>query len=344
MDSIETFKALVTKDGKPKLIEAHKRDLKPGELFIRVEASPINPSDRAMVLGLYGNKDDIPSSEEGTGIGGEASGLVIDAAEDAKHLIGKKVAFSQNSSSPDFTGVWRQYTYMHSLAVIPFPDEIDYDVICSNFVNPLTACGFAYIAQNEGHKAIVHAAACSSLGKMLIKYCRKLGIPLINIVRREEQVKALEEIGAENIINSSSDTYFDDLKSLTHELGATVFFDPVGGGKATSTIIDALPNGSTTYIYGGLGGELLQYNGGIMIFRELTITTFWLGPFLKKRTDEERKGFIGTVVQDLLGPEDKSIFRTTVVKTYGLSQIDEALEKAVEVASEGKVLIKPHQE
>ena len=82
------------------------------------------------------------------------------------------MAFAQNVQAPEFTGVWRQYTYHPGMKVIPFPDGVEFEDICANFTNPLTACGFVHIAKTNGHKAIVHAAACSSLGKILIKLAK----------------------------------------------------------------------------------------------------------------------------------------------------------------------------
>ena len=217
-------------------------------------------------------------------------------------MVGKRVAFSQNVHSPTYTGVWRQYTYQPAADVIPFPDEVDFEVICANFVNPLTACGFVDTAKKLGHKAIVHSAACSSLGKMLVKLCKAHDLPLINIVRREEQVKMLEDLGAENIINSSLETYEEDLKKLAAELSATAFFDAIGGGEATNKALAAMPAKSTSYIYGGLGGQLFTYNPGSMIFQEKTISFFWLGPWMATLTPEEKKKWVGTVIVDVQQP------------------------------------------
>ena len=344
MESITTYKAAVTVDGQPKIIDVEKRELNEGEVFIKVEASPINPSDRYTTRGDYGIIEKQSHPSEGKGIGFEASGLVIDAHETVKELIGKKVAFSQDIHSPTYTGVWRQYTYAIGKSVIPFPDEMDYETICCNFINPLTVCGFIDTFKKNGHKAIVHTPASSALGKMLVRYCKANDIPLINIVRREEQVKILEEIGAENIFVSTSETFVEDLKAKAAELEATICFDAVGGGKATANVIDALPFKSTHYIYGSLSNEDLVYRGRKMMFEEKAINSFWLGPWLRSITPEETRGWIGTVFQDLIQPKDKSIFKTSVAKTFPLAKIEDALKVSEELASEGKVLIKPHQE
>lgn len=232
---------------------------------------------------------------------------------------------------------------MNAKEVTIFPDEIDYDSICSNFVNPMTVCGFIDIYQKNEYKAIVQSAACSSLGKMLVRFCKKLNIPLINIVRREEQAKILEDIGAENILNSSSDTFAADLRSLSHQLEAKCFFDAIGGGADTALVLDVLPSGTTTYIYGMLGGQNLTYSGGKMIFKEITINFFWLGPWLRDLSEDERTNWVNAVISDLSLPSESSIFQTKIAKTFPLEEINDALKAAVELASEGKVLIKPNQ-
>ena len=160
--------------------------------------------------------------------------------------------------------------------MVVFPDDVDYDVISGYFGNPMTVWGFIDIYQKGGHKAIIHDAACSALGKMLVKFAKKkLSIPLINIIRRDEQAKILEDLGAEYILNSTSDTFKEDLAVLANKLNATVFFDAIGG-EITGLVLDWMPIESTVYVYGALAGENLSYHPGSFLFREATITYFWL--------------------------------------------------------------------
>ena len=117
------------------------------------------------------------------------------------------------------------------------PEDVDLDVVCGYFGNPVTVCGFIDIYQKGGHKAMIHDAACSALGKMLVKFTKTLSIPLINIVRRDEQAKILEALGAEYILNSTSETFTADLTELAKKLEATVFFDAVAG-DITGQVLD----------------------------------------------------------------------------------------------------------
>lgn len=170
MEKVTNYRAAFANDGTPKVIEIEKRELREGELFIKIEASPVNPSDRYMVQGIYGIPSELTRTSEGLGLGFEASGVVVDAHESVQDFIGKKVALGLRAQDPNFTGVWREYTYQSAMTVIPFPDEVELETISAAFVNPLTVCSIIDIFTKNDYKAIVQNAACSSLGKMLIKY------------------------------------------------------------------------------------------------------------------------------------------------------------------------------
>jgi len=138
----------------------------------------------------------------------------------------------------------------------------------SCFVNPLTALGMVETMRAEGHKALVHTAAASNLGQMLVKICLKDKVPLVNIVRRPEQADVLKKVGATHVCVSSAPTFMDDLTEALVATGATVGFDATGGGPLAGQILTAMEiaanrtakeysrYGSTVhkqvYIYGGL--------------------------------------------------------------------------------------------
>ena len=146
-----------------------------------------------------------------------------------------------------YQGTWRQYLILKKSDATVLPDDVDLDVVSGSFVNPVTVCGFIDLYQKGGHKAIIHDAACSALGKILVKYAQKLSIPLINIVRRPEQVQILEALGAEYIVNSSSETFKEDLTALVQKLNATIFFDAIGG-EITGQVLDWMPIKSTVHV------------------------------------------------------------------------------------------------
>jgi NADPH:quinone reductase len=199
----------------------------------------------------------------------------------------------------------------------------------------------AHYAKTKGHKAIVHGAAASALGKMLVKHAKAVGLPLINLVRREEQVKILSDIGAEHIVNTSDENWQSQLKLLVDAHEATAYFDPIAG-ETTGLVLDVLPADSTAYVYGGLSGKPVTYSPLGFIFGQKTISYLWIGPWMGTLSDEERKGVIGTIVQDLA--TGGAIFGSDIYKTFPLSKFTEAIQSSLDNASEGKTVFKPHDE
>ena len=108
------------------------------------------------------------------------------------------------------------------------------------FVNPLTALGMTETMRRENHKALVHTAAASNLGQMLNKICIKDGIGLVNIVRSKEQADILHKIGAKHVVDSTADSFMDDLTNALVETGATIAFDAIGGGKLAGQILTCM--------------------------------------------------------------------------------------------------------
>lgn len=218
-----------------------------------MEAAPINPSD----LALLTSGADLENAEYSNGkfvanmpepffsaqkgrhgsrlpVGNEGAGMVIAAGEDeaAQALLGQRVACLPGSA-------YSQYCYADANMCLPLGDISSEDG-ASAFVNPLTALGFAENARMEGHTAIVHTAAASNLGQMLVKICQEDDIALVNIVRKAEHVELLSNLGAKHIVNSSDDDFADQLRAAIDSTEAYLGFDPIGGGKAVDACFRAM--------------------------------------------------------------------------------------------------------
>jgi NADPH:quinone reductase-like Zn-dependent oxidoreductase len=207
------------------------------------------------------------------------------------------------------------------------------------FVNPMTALAFfdLYKKSNPSAKktqGIINTAAASALGKMIIKLGKQKGIPVISVVRREEQLEMLKAEGAENIVNSSDPDFENRLGKLAHRYNATLIFDAVGGGMVQK-LLDAAPKGSKLYIYGRLSGEPCEINPAELIFTGNQIQGFWLTGWLHHKNVVQI--FLNTrKIQSLIGNE----LGTTIHKIFSPEQITEAIETYKNNMSRGKVLIR----
>ena len=318
------LRSLISKDGTLELSLAKVDVPEPGpdQVVVRVEASPINPSDLGLLLGpadmatfkTSGSGESVkvtakvPAASlpflatrlgESMPVGNEGAGTVIKAgsSEAAQALKDKTVSMVGGS-------MYAQYRLLNARDCQPLPAGTTAAEGASWFVNPLTALGMTETMKREGHKALVHTAAASNLGQMLNKICNEDGIGLVNIVRSAEQAKLLKGIGAKHVVDSSAASFTDDLTQALVETGATIAFDAIGGGKLASQILTcmeiAINKTATTYnrygssvhkqvyIYGSLntGAVELTRNYGMA----WGVGGWLLTPFLQKigRPDQQR--------------------------------------------------------
>src|SRR5580700_8617080 len=264
------------------------------EVVVRVEASPINPSDLGLLVGAAdmttakasGTRDapvitaQVPEAamksmagrlDESMPVGNEGAGVVIatGSSDAAKALMGKTVSMIGGA-------MYAQYRTLRVNECMPLPAGTTAADGASWFVNPLTALGMTETMRREGHKALVHTAAASNLGQMLNKICLKDGIGLVNIVRSQEQADLLRKLGAKHVVDSSLPSFMEDLTQALTETGATIAFDAIGGGKLAGQILTAMEvainktakvysrYGSNVhkqvYIYGGLDTRPVELN------------------------------------------------------------------------------------
>ncbi len=266
----------------------------PGEVLVKLEAAPINPSDIGLLLGaadvstarLSGSGEtgvltcDVPAAamramaarvDQSLPVGNEGAGTIVAAGDDVQSLIGRKIAIIGGAT-------YAQYRCVRAADGLLLPADATAAEGASCFVNPLTALGMTETMRREGHTALVHTAAASNLGQMLNRICLQDGIGLVNIVRSPAQAAILKGEGAKYVVDSSSETFFDDLVAALTATGATIAFDAIGGGKLAGQILTAMEAaaqktaagysryGSTVhkqvYIYGGLDMRPTEFNRG----------------------------------------------------------------------------------
>ncbi|MDE0875197.1 MAG: zinc-binding dehydrogenase [Porticoccaceae bacterium] len=284
------IRSTVTSEGNVEISIARVEKPTPSEneVLIKVEASPINPSDLGLLISFAADLDSLsvsgsgdntvakmkihpglmgamkPRLDESMQVGNEGGGVVVDAGANAKHLIGKTVGVAGGA-------MYSQYRCVSAQSCLVMEEGITPAEASSSFVNPLTALAFVETMKMENHTAIINTAAASNLGQMLVKICKDDGVPLVNIVRKPEQVKVLKDLGAEYVCDTSDADFMKDLVDALVTTGATLGFDATGGGNegklpgqilaameiaANKTAKEYSRYGSDTYkqvyIYGGL--------------------------------------------------------------------------------------------
>ena len=327
------------------------------EVLVRIEAAPINPSDVGVLFAgadvaraRAGGTADLPAvsaplaperlralagrAGQPMPVGNEGAGVVVAAgpAPRAHALIGRVVGVIGGET-------YSQYRCLEVAQCEPFPPGISPVQGASWFVNPLTALGMVETMRREGHRALVHTAAASNLGQMLVRLGRADGVPLVNVVRRPEQVSVLSALGATRVVDSSQPGFRESLTEAIAETGATLAFDAVGGGTLASEILGAMEAaaarsqpgyrryGTTVhkqvYLYGSLdpGPVVLQRTwgmawgvGGWLVWPALER----LGPEAASRLRARAAGEVATIfashysreisLTEMLRPEEIAVY------------------------------------
>jgi NADPH2:quinone reductase len=300
---------------------------KPGEVLVRMLASPINPSDLMYIAGNYGIAPTLPATPgfEGVGVveatGGGALGWLRN---------GKRVAVLN-----DRLGNWAEYTVAKARQVIPVPDYLSDDQAATFFVNPATALIMTRsILRIPPGEWLMQSAAGSALGQMVIRLGKKYGFRTLNIVRRREQVEELKKLGADAVIVESDGPLKDQVRSLAPE-GVRFAIDPVGG-KTASEVIAALAPGGRCLLYGSLSDDAATVHPRVMISGSIEVSGFWLGSWFKKQSVLTMLRLIRRVKSMMR----HGVLQTNFTATYPLEEIKKAVEHAAAPGKGGKVLLR----
>lgn len=326
------------------------------EVLIEVEASPINPSD----LGLLFGPADLANATYSPGkvvapmpepamralaarvgqrlpTGNEGAGTVIAAGDEpaAQALLGKRVAAVTG-------GMYATHSLADARMCMELPDGVPVELGAASYVNPLTALGFVETMRKEGFTALVHTAAASNLGQMLVKLCAEEGIPLVNVVRKPAQAALLRDLGAEHVVDSSGPQFMPRLVAAIEATGARLAFDAIGGGTLASQLLSAMEavaaksltaysrygsyERKKVYIYGALdlGPTILNRSFGLT----WDVAGWLLIPFLAALPPEEALRLRQRVAQGLT-----TTFASRFKATIGL---DEMLTREVALAYNAK--------
>jgi NADPH2:quinone reductase len=282
------LRSLVKRSGELELSLARVATPRPGpnEVVLRVEASPINPSDLGLLFGAA-DMGTAKASGSASGpvvtaripdaamksmagrldvsmpVGNEGAGVVVEAgsSDAARALLGRTVAALAGA-------MYSQYRCIAADQCLVLPEGATPAEGASSFVNPLTALGMVETMRREGHTALVHTAAASNLGQMLNRLCLQEHVGLVNIVRKPEQVGLLKAMGAAHVCDATSATFMQDLTRAFEQTGATIAFDATGGGKLAGQILTcmeaALSKGAREYSrYGSATHKQVYIYGGL---------------------------------------------------------------------------------
>ena len=299
----------------------------PGQVRVRMIASPVNPSDLFMIRGLYGVRPTLPCTPgfEGVGVVVEGRGLL------AWRVKGRRVAVLNGAG-----GNWAEQVVVPARQAVPVPDFVPDDQAATFFVNPASAVVMVRDVLRIPRGAwVLQTAAGSALGRMVIRLGKKHGFKTINVVRRAEQADELRQLGGDAVIVSTKDDISSRVRDLTNGAGVPFALDAVGGDTGTQCV-KALGRGGRMLVYGTLSGEPISVDPRPMLTNGCRVEGFWLSIWARRQ---------GALRMLRLFREISSLIREGVASTdigerFPLDQVRDAVLAAAAPGRQGKVLLK----
>ena len=300
----------------------------PGQVLVRMAASPINPSDLGALMGFnYSGTRSYPFVP-----GLEGSGTVVKAGPGLRGrlFVGRRVTCAAELAGD---GAWAEYMVTSASQCIPLNHGVSMEQGATLLVNPLSALAFLELAQHGRHRAVVSTAAASALGGMIARLFRRHAIPVIHIVRRDAQVRQLRAQGAEHVLDSSTADFDAQLQALTKRLHATLLLDAIGG-TMTQQLAEAAPRGSTILLYSRLSLQDCMIDARTALVKDLHFDGWFLSNWLEGKSLLQSLR-LAQRVQSLAATD----LHTPIRKRVPLSGAQHALEAYVADMTAGKMLL-----
>jgi NADPH2:quinone reductase len=298
----------------------------PGEVRVRMIASPINPSDLLVTRGRYGVLPTLPATPgfEGVGVVEKAGGGLF-----GSYLKGKRVAVLNQAG-----GNWAEKVVVPAMRAIPVPSDLPDEQVASFFVNPATVLAMTrHVLRVPKGAWLLQTAAGSTLGKMIIKLGRVDGFRTLNVVRRREAMAELKALGGDAVISSSDGPIDEQVRSITGG-GVHYALDPVGG-EAGGLVFKSLAEDAHMLVYGLLSNEPICFDPRAMIAGKRVIEGFWLGHWMASRSKIKAV----KLFREIAGMIRDGVLATEPGRAFPLDAIGEAVAEAEAVGRKGKALL-----
>jgi NADPH:quinone reductase-like Zn-dependent oxidoreductase len=299
----------------------------PGEVRVRMLASPINPSDLLSVRGEYGRRPTLPATPgfEGVGVVEAGRGLL------GRRRLGRRVAVLHSQG-----GNWQEYVVVSALRVVPISRDVPDEQAATFFVNPASAFIMTRRVLKVPRGAwLLQTAAGSALGRMVIRLGQHFGFRTLNLVRRREQAQELVQAGGDAAICTESEAIEERVLALTGGEGVPFALDAVGGATG-SAVARCLARRGRLLVYGTLAEEPLSLHPRVLIVGQKRIEGFWLSEWARQQRSWTMLQLFRRI-QALLA---NGVLRTEIGATFALDQIKDAVRQAATPGHQGKILLR----
>lgn len=294
----------------------------PGHLLIKMQACAITQADKAVIAGIIPPGSG-PESQYAI-CGGSGTGTVIEVGDGVPDTYkGRKVTVQRSLQNSDkLVGTWCPYAHLHYLQCAILPDNANMDSYSGSLVSAITPYSCLQQILEDGHTGIINTAATSPTGLGMLAFCQAYQIPTLSVARNEAGKQKLQSMGAVNIVVQNDEDFKEQLGKMARELSTTAVFDGVGG-NLINELWDVLPNNSTIYSYGYLGGNTpYSIPGRLLMIKGLTLKGF---ANIRSKTVQDPQQLAKALI-DISALIHMPHFETKIGEHFKLDDINKALQ------------------
>jgi trans-2-enoyl-CoA reductase len=325
----ESIKAIVYEaHGKPEevlsLRAAPLREPATGEALVRMLAAPINPADLNQIEGKYPIKFPLPPVP-----GFEGAGVVEAVHGVPDPAIGARVIL------PHDLGTWREKAVVAADKLTVVPNDIAPEQAAMLKINPITAWRLLHDFVRLGPGDwVIQNAANSGVGRAVIAICRERGWKTLNVVRRPELIEELQAAGAD-VVLLDNDELREAAAEATGRAAIRLGINQVGGESALRLAKVVAPE-ATIVTIGAMSLRSLTMPNGLLIFKNLTFTGFWVNKWYEQATPAQR----AETFQSLIDLARRGLLHTPVEQTFSLGEFARAVARGGQGKRGGKIIFR----
>ena len=297
----------------------------PDEVVVKMAAAPINPADLNAIEGKYPVRPTLPATP-----GMEGAGIVVEVGSAVRNLeVGALVIL------PHSLGTWREACAVAAEKLVVVPDGIEPVQAAMLKVNPVTAWRMLHdFVSLQAGDWVIQNAANSAAGRAVIQIARELGYKTVNIVRRAELVAELRADGGD-VVLVDGENLRDEVAAHTERAPIRLALNAVGGESALRMAKTLAPE-ATIVTYGAMSLQPMCIPNGMLIFKNLRFTGFWVNKWYDGATAKQR----ADTFAPLFEMAQRGLLRAKVEKTYPLAEAKAAVAHASESKRSGKIVFR----
>ena len=314
LDSISNYKMVDAPDPVPSA----------GEVLIRVASCGIGYVDALESLGKYQVRPPIPHVP-----GQEISGVVTVLGDEVSGLeVGERVITQVH-------GGFAELTIASAAAVSKIPFGMSFEQAAGFKINYLTAL---HALRDRGKlrpdETVLVLGAAGGVGSAAIQVAKCLGAKVIAVASTAEKRAFAQQVGADHVIDSTSQRFREEVKELCNEAGPNVVLDPVCG-PLFEQAFRSLAWGGRHLVVGFAGGPIPALRANLPLLKGASLVGVDVRQFAIFEHQKSRDH-----LQQLLAWVSEGKLLPPIGKVFCFQEFSAALEYAMSGKGLGKTVIK----